>query len=312
MSGEPPDEYELVELPDEPEPTATPESESPPTPKPPPAAPGQPLPRLWKSGRDDDEPTPASGKPSDTAGASPRRRSRAASKPKAEPAEKKGLIEATPTLDTHEARQRGRLLVGFLILAIIGIGVHLVYRTLIYDPFPMDNAPLDDEAALGPVEPSLPRLNLNDEARAMLNRAREAALAGKAEAAVALLEQLVATYKNTPAAAEAREALERPARNLPLFLDRPTVAAAPSPPPAPTPEPEPPAIVAARAPNSPTTTETTPRPRPPKRRRPPRPRPSPRRKRPSGRFRRGSRPSRDRAWIPRDGPWSSSAIATAR
>lgn len=259
MSGEPPDEYELVELPDEPEPTPTPESKPIPKP-PPPAAPGQPLPRLWKSGLDDDEPAPAAEKPQAGAAPAPRRQARSArasSKPKAELTEKKGLIEATPTLDTHEARQRGRLVVGFLILAIIGIGVHLVYRTLIYDPFPMDNVPLDDEVAVGPIEPSLPKLNLNDEARAMLGRARDAAKAGQTEAAVALLEQLVATYKNTTAAAEAREALERPSRNLPLFLDRPTVEAASPPPTVPTPKPEPPAVVVARSPNSPAPAEPT-------------------------------------------------------
>jgi len=258
MSGESPSEYELADVP---EPEPIPPLESPPAPKPtPPAAPGQPLPRLWRTEPDDDEPAPAAEPPRSAPEPAPRRRPKPArtSKPSDEPGEKKGLIEATPALDTHEARQRGRLAVGVLILVIIGIGIRLVYQTLIYDPFPMDDVPLDDAAAAqGPVEPSLPRLDINAEARAMLGQARDAARAGKADAAVALLERLVATYKNTPAAVEAREALERPSRNLPLFLDRPTVEAASPPPPAPTPEPEPPAVVVARAPNAPTRGQAT-------------------------------------------------------
>jgi len=255
MSGESPNEYELADVP-EPEPTP------PPMPKPTlPGTPGQPLPRLWKTEPDDDEPVSAIENLRSEAEPAPRRRSRPArggSKPKGKPEEKKGLVEATPSLDTHEGRQRGRLVVGALILAIMGIGFHLVYQTLIYDPFPMDNVPLDDEAAQGPIEPSLPKPDLNAEARGMLGQARDAARAGKTDAAVALLERLVATYKNTPAAVEARAALERPARNLPLFLDRPTVEADAPTPPEPTPEPEPPAVVVARAPNAPTQGEAVP------------------------------------------------------
>lgn len=261
MSGESPSEYELADVP---EPETPPTPPPPPAPRPaPPGAPGRPLPRLWKSDPDDDEPAPVSENPRGEPGTAPRRRPKPArvsrAKAKSEPEEKKALIEATPSLDTHEARQRGRLVVGALILAIIGIGVHLVYRTLIYDPFPMDNVPLDDEAVQGPLEPSLPRLDLNAEARAMLGQARDAAKAGKTDAAIALLERLVATYKNTPTAAEAREALERPSRNLPLFLDRPTVEAE-APPPVPTPEPEPPAVVIARTPNAPNQAEAAPDP----------------------------------------------------
>lgn len=252
MSAEPPDEYDLVDLP---------EPEQPRPPKPAPVGgPEQPLRRLWRSEPDeDDEPAPAA-KPRSEPEPAPKRRpkpARGGSKPKAEPGDKKGLIEATPSLDTHEARQRGRLLISALILAIIGIGIHLVYRTLIYDPFPMDDVPTADEMDQGPVEPSLPRLDPNAEARTMLGHARDAARAGRAEAAVALLEQLVATYKNTPAAAEARAALERSARNLPLFLDRPTVEAESPPPAAPAPSPEPPAVVVAQPPSAPNQEKAT-------------------------------------------------------
>ncbi len=248
MSGEPPDEYELVDLPE-------PEAPEPPKPAPP-GAPGQPLPRLWRSGPDEDEPEPAVERPRSAPEPAPRRRSKpargaVASKSAAEPGENKVLIEATPSLDTHEARQRGRLIIGALMLAIIGIGFHQVYQTLTYDPFPMDDLPTAEDMVQAPIEPSLPRLDPSAEARNMLGQARDAARAGRTEAAVALLEQLVTTYKNTPAAGEAREALERPARNLPLFLDRPTVEAEAPPPPAPTPPPEPPAVVIARTPNAP-------------------------------------------------------------
>jgi len=248
MSGEPPDEYELVDLPE-------PEAPEPPKPAPP-GAPGQPLPRLWRTEPDEVEPAPVAEPPRSKPEPAPRRRPKpargaAVSKPKAEPGEKKGLIEATPALDTHEARQRGRLLVGALILAIAAIGMHLVYQTLIYDPFPMDDTPSADDVVQAPIEPSLPRLAPDAEAQTMLRHARDAAKAGQTDAAVALLERLVTTYKNTPAAGEARAALERPARNLPLFLDRPTVEAEAPPPAAPAPPPEPPAVVVARTPNAP-------------------------------------------------------------
>ena len=79
----------------------------------------------------------------------------------------------------------------------------------------------------------------------MFNRARaDAPRPGRTEQAVTLLENVVKVYKGTKTAAEAKEALDRPGQNLPLFLDRPTVR----PPsrrtvPRPEPAPAPPAVV---------------------------------------------------------------------
>src|SRR5262249_40233519 len=59
------------------------------------------------------------------------------------------------------------------------------------------------------------------EARVLFDRAREVAKNGNAKLAVTTLKKVTTGYPNTRAAADAREALDRPARNLPLFLDRP-------------------------------------------------------------------------------------------
>ncbi|WP_337174368.1 SUMF1/EgtB/PvdO family nonheme iron enzyme [Paludisphaera sp.] len=260
MIGDAPDEYDLVD-PDEPEAGPTP----PPRRPTPPGAPGRPLPRMWKSGEAPEPPravpepprtpTPArSSKPEPPP--PPRRRSaddsgsvrKSGLKPKPQPAddgEKKVLVEETPVLDTIETRQRVRLATGALFAFVTGLGVYIFYTAFLYDPFPMDDLPPDDAYL---VEPSLPapKVDMEGEARAMLARAREAAGAGRADQAVALLEQLVGAYGKTRAAAEAKEALTRPSQNLPLFLDGPTVAAAP-PAPEPPRQPEPPpAVIDAR------------------------------------------------------------------
>ena len=57
------------------------------------------------------------------------------------------------------------------------------------------------------------------------------AKAGRTEQAIDLLRPSTKSYKGTKTAAEAKEALERPEQNLPLFLDRPAVKAEPPPPP---------------------------------------------------------------------------------
>ena len=240
MIGDAPDEYDLAD-PDEsgegPAPTPTPR------PTPLPGAPGRPLPRMWKS-EDDEPPPPRAAPPPPKADAPPPSRRRPADdsgptrktglKPKpAEDGEKKVLVEDTPVLDTYETRQRVRLATGALFVFVIGLGCYILYNTFFYDPFPMGPLPPDDGYVVE-AGPSAPKVDVEGEARAMLTRARDAAKNGRTDEAVALLDQLAKTYKNTRTAAEAKEALERPSRNLPLFLDGPTVAAAP-------PQPQPPA-----------------------------------------------------------------------
>jgi formylglycine-generating enzyme required for sulfatase activity len=70
-----------------------------------------------------------------------------------------------------------------------------------------------------------PRKDLDLEAQNMLDRARENALSGRTNEALALLKNVVHSYPGTKTAGEAAKALERPRQNLPLFLDRPTVQA---------------------------------------------------------------------------------------
>ncbi|HEY2156331.1 MAG TPA: SUMF1/EgtB/PvdO family nonheme iron enzyme, partial [Isosphaeraceae bacterium] len=65
---------------------------------------------------------------------------------------------------------------------------------------------------------------------------------GNTSGAVAVLDKIIKAYPRTATADEARAALERPAKNLPLFLDRPTVVAAP-PATAPQPAPAAPTVV---------------------------------------------------------------------
>ena len=70
---------------------------------------------------------------------------------------------------------------------------------------------------------------------------------GRTKEAIELLETLTKSYKGTKTAEEAKEALERPKQNLPLFLDRPTVKADAAPPPEPPPPPAPRQVVKRRA-----------------------------------------------------------------
>ncbi|WP_165065892.1 SUMF1/EgtB/PvdO family nonheme iron enzyme [Paludisphaera rhizosphaerae] len=263
MNGDAPDEYDLVDSPeDDP---ADAESPAPPKPKAP-GGPGQPLPRLWKTETDDEEPPVAKPAPKAKAESPPpppprsRTRSRDEAeggatrktglKPKPElneKGEKKVLVEDTPVLDTYETRQRVRLATGGLFVFVLGLLGYIVYNTFIYDPFPMD-ADVPDEAALVEATPVPEKPDLESEARAMLARAKGAARRGRTDEAVALLEQLSKTYPKTRTAAEALEALKRPAQNLPLFLEGPTVAAATPAPAAPVEPTPPPAVVDARTP----------------------------------------------------------------
>ena len=253
MVDDAPDDYEVIGADDsDGEPTP------PPTPPPRPTlpgAPGRPLPRMWKSGDDADptpprapgpapEPTkkpeppaPPRGRSSrDSADAGWTRKAGVKPKPSADE-EKKILVEDTPVLDTYEARQRVRLGTGALLVFVIGLGCYIFYSAFLYDPFPMGPLPDADEE-LAVEAPPPPRADVEGEARAMLARARDVATNGQRDQAVALLSQLAKSYRNTRAAAEANQALERASRGFPPFSKAATLAAtappAPQPAPAPT------------------------------------------------------------------------------
>jgi formylglycine-generating enzyme required for sulfatase activity len=236
-------EYELADAPE------------PRQPKPPPP-PGKPLPRLWKTEPEDEEedrpPEPAE-KPKKPPGLTPPSRAREGSKrsshskvgsrdAKAGSAdgEKKALVEETPALDTYEARQRGRLVVSGLLASCVAIFGWIFYQLFFYDPNRVDVPADQEEPAITTMPPAMaPKHDLDVEARNMLSRAEETAKAGNTKEAIALLENVVKSYRGTKTASEAQEALDRPKNNLPLFLDRPAVKAEHPPQPAPS-QPEPP------------------------------------------------------------------------
>ena len=145
MSDQDQGEYDLADLPKPRQPKA-------------PITPGKPLPRLWKTEPDEDEDEEeelkeaAEAKKKQEAAQSAKETVRSAevrqrarkAKPKEskkplgdEGSEKKVLVEETPALDTYEARQRGRLIVGALVAGCVGIFGWIFYNLFIYDPNPM-------------------------------------------------------------------------------------------------------------------------------------------------------------------------------
>ncbi len=132
------------------------------------------------------------------------------------------LLEETPTFDTVEARQRARIIVGALSVFCVFLLVWITYSVF------LGNAgEIEQSAELPSSPPPIPHVSLplDDQARYLFNRARELAKAGRADDAINTLKRVVAVYKGTQTAVEARMALERPSRNLPLFPDGPAVLA---------------------------------------------------------------------------------------
>jgi formylglycine-generating enzyme required for sulfatase activity len=223
-------------------------------PEPPKSArePVKPLPRLWKTepdpSEDDDEGLDQSAKKSSKAiDAAP---SPSPAKPKSarvksknakgkEPPvagensdKKKVLLEDTPSLDTYESRRRARLLMGGLSAACVLLLGWITYRTFLYDPSSID-IPLGDATTAQQGGPE-PKPSKEGEARFMFNRAQELAGNKQPEQAIAMLKTVVKVYKETPAANEAKAALARSEKNLPLFATGPIVVAEaeqPAPPP---------------------------------------------------------------------------------
>jgi sulfatase modifying factor 1 len=225
------------------------ETQEPQPPNKTPYIPGQPLPRLWKTELDpsDDEEleeteaglvrkkTAKSGEENGTAPKKPLKtepksnstkpaKSKAKSKSAGhgDPKEKKVLLEETPTFDTVEARQRARLVVGGLSVFCVFLLFWITYSVFLSDP-----SDVEMTAELPSSPPPVPQVNLppEDQARYLFNRAREVAKAGRPDEAINTLKRVVASYKGTQTAVEARMALERPSHNLPLFPDGPAVVA---------------------------------------------------------------------------------------
>jgi len=254
MSDQDQEAYELADVPE------------PRQPKPPVIA-GQPLPRLWKTEPDEVEEEElkaaaeekkkqeaAEQAAQETARAAEVRQRARKAKPKeskkvsgAEQAEKKVLVEETPALDTYEARQRGRLIIGALVASCFGIFGWIFYSLFIHDPNPTvattaDEPPPQVTVAVAPA----PKKDLDSEAQNLFDRARDNAKAGRIDLAVALLENVVKSYKGTRTAGEASKALEQPKQDLSLFLDHRTLKAEHAPKPPPPPETKPTQVVTAQ------------------------------------------------------------------
>ncbi len=155
------------------------------------------------------------------------------------------LIEATPESETYQARQRARILIGSGMLGVFGLGIYLLYQAIAGGPASEPPTTGPGIASSSPI-PKAPAA-LEQEAKILLGTAQQLAKNGNTPGAIAVLEKIIKGYPKTATADEARAALDRPARNLPLFLDRPTVVAAPA---ATTPKPRPtaPPVVNATAP----------------------------------------------------------------
>jgi hypothetical protein len=251
MSDHDAGEYDLADLPEE----------KPAPPPRPPVVPGKPLPRLWKTEQEGGDDSRGGASDRKEASAPAARRSarssdpRGAASPSRAPASassdegpRKVLLEDTPALDTFEGRQRARFVLGGLIAACFGIFGWIFYQVFLYDPVASDYNP--DEPPVVTLPPPPPRKDLDSEAQAMFRRAQERAKDGNTKEALNLLENIVKVYKGTKTATQAREALDRPKANLPLFLDRPAVQATVAPRPQPAPQPPPPQVVQREAPST--------------------------------------------------------------
>ena len=142
--------------------------------------------------------------------------------------ERKGvLIEATPESETYDARRRARMLIGGVMVLGVGLGLMTFFRWL--NPPPPPEEPSPDEGALmaSAFDPNR-KAGANpgeQEAKNLLETARSLAKNGNTKGSIGLLNKIVASYPKTATAGDAREALGRPSRNLPLFLDKPAVVA---------------------------------------------------------------------------------------
>jgi sulfatase modifying factor 1 len=132
-------------------------------------------------------------------------------------------LEETPVLDTYEARQRARWLVGGL-----GVLIFFIFGSMFLSWVKgggndeiRDGEPPDPRSIAGNTSNSTSASNtpsdVESEARIMLDNAKQADKLGKVKAAVNLLNRLFKAYPNTAAGREAQAAIEHYRQNKPLF-----------------------------------------------------------------------------------------------
>lgn len=162
-----------------------------------PPAPVQPLPRIWKvdpEPEDEDEPRRKSRKErlaeekeqrageKSRAAAKSSRKSRDGEKPKGV------LLEETPESETYEARRRTRMVIGGALLAAVGLGIYVLFKSL-GGGQPPPPPPVDEgQIVAGPAA------NLDQEAKILLGNARDLARTGNTKGAIVALEKIVKTY----------------------------------------------------------------------------------------------------------------------
>lgn len=202
---------------------------------PPPGRPGQPLPRLRYT-----PPADSSPPPPPTPAAKPAKRgkkSEGTSRPGDTQAPKKSkaakggdeepkgvLVEATPTLDTYEVRQRTRIAVGVLMLGIVLIaGLLLVRMFRSENPDEFGDIDYGELATFGVDTPD--RQALEREAQVALVDARGFAEQANADRTLDQLRHVLTAFPGTTAAKQAQEALDRGRQGLPLFSDVPLIIA---------------------------------------------------------------------------------------
>ena len=181
------------------------------------------LPRTWKATPEPvEEPKPsarARGQEKDKAAgpkdASGKPIKKTKKKPEPETDDQPGgtKLEETPLLDTYEARQRVRIILGSIITFVAVVLLIALIRH--FQP----SAPnVDPNAERGTLKtPVDPKESLEREAAALVENARQSDKLGRSTAAITLLGKVARNYEGTEAAKEAAAALDRERRNRPLF-----------------------------------------------------------------------------------------------
>ncbi len=122
-------------------------------------------------------------------------------------------LAETPVLDTYEARQRARWIIGGVLGAVGMISLVVIVRAFRGGEVePKENG--ESRETKGALDP---RLNLEPEAHNLVEMARQADKAGKPRSALDLLGKVAKNYQGTPSARVAMEAIDRNRRNRPLF-----------------------------------------------------------------------------------------------
>ncbi len=197
------------------------------------------LPRLWKAAPEPEEepPVPTARQKRKEARAEAKA-SRSAKTSKVKKGKQKADVDdddgagatklaETPALDTYEARQRARWIIGGVLGSIALLSLFLIVRAFRSGGDEPRDAPESHEARTAPD----PKSGAENEARTLVEYARQADKAGKTGTAVDLLNKAAKNYGNTPSARLAMEALDRDRRKLPLFgVDRDELPTGPRPP----------------------------------------------------------------------------------